>query len=48
MARLISGAHTMGYIVERGIKCEHCTQRRAIKYGTGVLFCWNCKNKEAV
>ena len=33
----------MGYIVKNGIKCEHCTQKRAILYGSGILYCWNCR-----
>lgn len=39
----VSANHNLGSIIKDNIKCSHCTQRRAIQYGSGVLYCWNCR-----
>jgi len=43
---MVLAGHNMGAIVSKPIRCENCTQKRAIVYGSGVLYCWNCKQSK--
>ena len=44
MGSIYSGAHEMGKPLGNAIRCDYCTHKRAILYGSGVLYCWNCKH----